>query len=558
MKRNFKNIIQYAFFATVFLSFISCSSRDNTEVVPEEGTSLMVSVTGINDYIEIDAQASASKDISTSVKGNLVKEHITNFGDFDALVSFGKDVSKSENSKYNSIASASVIKPMAVTPIATNIKYRIVIYDAADNNNTTPVANVVLTSGSATGTPIKIDAGKNYNWYAFSTNETSVPNINNGVVDKAGLMNKDVLWASGNLSAQFGNNNLSITFSRNTSRINVNLDSLGMSGIITSSSIPQIDLFTGSNSVLKYGDLNIFDGSFSNLTTFTASTRFSGSSGINGSIRTYTLYTVDNTTSIPVGSLIFKIGNFTVVKADNSSNSSSINYSSSTGSLNNTSAYTFSKASSYTASIKLIESAITVGGVKWARENLKSYNPQFGNNAYLLANNMANLATNPSLISNFYYSSISKDYCANLYPAGIWRLPTKAEFDAIIPINQSVLFAPNTAVDPNTPNGYLALQFTDPATVINTGYPLNSQKLNLPVAGYGNTATSGYDISLAAPTKSKMETGYWTKDGTTYGKQYFYTDDTFTYDGTNKPSIYWGGNVAPVANEWISIRCVRQ
>ncbi|XJR86696.1 hypothetical protein ACH34I_04745 [Elizabethkingia anophelis] len=267
---------------------------------------------------------------------------------------------------------------------------------------------------------------------------------------------------------------------------------------------------------------------------------------------------MDNTTNIPVGSLNFKIGNFTVAKRDNST--SNINYASSTGSLNNINAYTFSKASSYTATIKLIESAITVGGVKWARENLKSYDPVYGySGPFIMGDNMANLTSSPTAAPNFYWRNLSTDICANLYPGGIWRLPTAAEFNSLnnsAVISQSVIFAPNTAVAPNKANGYVALQFTDPATVINSGYPLNSQRLGLPITGYGDIERSGYDIVLGVP-KSKMEAGYWTKDGTTFGKQYFYTDDTFIYDGTNKPSIYWGGNVTP-GSELMSVRCVRQ
>lgn len=576
MNNNFIRLLSYwAFLVGVIAILDACSSRDNGETIAEtKGTTLSVNIAGIADYTTTEPLASNTRSVGANSPSSIIaKEKMVSFDGFDALVSAEKQASFSNTGATdNAVASASskVVTPMAsTTGMDTGKQYRLLIYDATDVNHTSPpVIDVVLTSGSAPGSPIKIDAGKDYNWYAISINQGSVPAVNNGVVDKSGLMNKDVLWAKGTFMAQYGNNNLSITFRRNTTRVQVEVNSLGMFGTINGS--PQFDLLAGTNSILKSGDLNVFDGSYANVTAFTATPI--NYNPTNYTIYTYDLYTIDNTTNIAVNNLNVKLGGFNILKQDyntvnntnNNNNQSIVNYSSSTAPINNTSAFTFSQGNSYKVTVKLVESAVTVGGVKWARSNLKGYDGRLGayaNAPFLMADPMNNLDNAFGTSSgNFYWSNLTTDICANVFPKGTWRLPTKADFENIRYANPISVFSANTLSNVNPTgrgNGFFGVQYSDASTVINSGYPQYAQRLVFPIAGYNdNGITSGYNITLNV-SKGPMETGYWTKDGNVYGKQRFYTIGNYTYRGSGDPSIYWGGNVTPTSGQQLSIRCVR-
>ncbi|WP_214656443.1 hypothetical protein, partial [Sphingobacterium mizutaii] len=170
----------------------------------------------------------------------------------------------------------------------------------------------------------------------------------------------------------------------------------------------------------------------------------------------------------------------------------------------------------YTVNIKLIESAVNVAGVQWARSNVKGYdlNIGSGNKYFFMADPMNNLDNG---YVPFYWNNLSTDICTEVFPAGTWRLPTKSEFEKLLGATATTVFSPNTLIFNGVPaalgNGFLGIQYSDTNTVINTGYPVYGQKLTLPMSGYHDAGkTSGYNITLNIP-KQKIEAGYWTKDG---------------------------------------------
>jgi len=585
MNNYYNKIAKYALFCGIVLGMSACSSKnDQQNGVEINGTNLIVDIAGITEYVSdevaIPSMASTGKQEISGVESQLVsliaEEEMVTHDDFDALVTFEKETpSPAGNGK---MASAGDLKPQlkaAKTPMAKDVQYRLVIYDAADVNHAAPPAvNEVLTSGAVSPAAIKIDAGKNYRWYAFSINTTTVPSVNNGVVAKADLLNKDVLWASGTFTTQVGNNNLAITFRRNTTRINVEINSLGTFGVIEG--VPQLQLLTGANSVLKSGDLNLFDGSYSNVGAISAADP--AVSSASSTLKTYSVYTVDHTTSIPANTFKVMLGGFKILKRDNSvanpnnnnSNSSYVTYSSTTSSINNA-VFTFQMGSTYKATIKLIESPVIVSGVKWARSNYKAYDGNIGGYGhYFMADPLNNLdaATGIGMTGNGnYYFALNKletDRCAKVFPENTWRMPTKAEFETLSAYITNPTWSGTKVFQLNTlpnvsptgrGNGYLALVYHDANTVINTGYPTYAQKFTVPIAGYNdNGVTSGYNIVNGV--KKTVKAGYWTKDGATYGKQDFYSYE-FTGSSTS-PSVIWGGNKVSTADDLMSIRCVRR
>ena len=64
----------------------------------------------------------------------------------------------------------------------------------------------------------------------FSTNDGTAPVINNGVISSSTLANKDVLYAksAAPVTVQSGQNDLAVSFRRNTVRVDVNVDARGL------------------------------------------------------------------------------------------------------------------------------------------------------------------------------------------------------------------------------------------------------------------------------------------------------------------------------------------
>ncbi|MFD2557068.1 fibrobacter succinogenes major paralogous domain-containing protein [Sphingobacterium tabacisoli] len=588
MDTSYKGIIKYLLFCVACSGVAGCSTKSEINNVGDnEGTNLIVNIVGIVEYLPDEKAIPVLASVGN--KGNVEKEiesisliaeeEMVSHDDFDALVSFEREnvLLQGIHTERASINDFKLRANAAKKPMGNGIQYRLVIYDATDvNHASAPAVNTVLTSGGTLPVPIKIDAGKSYNWYAFSINTTTVPNIVAGVVAKADLQNKDVLWASGTFITQFGDNNLSITLRRNNTRVDVEINSLGAFGVIDG--VPKLKVLTGTNSVLKNGDLNIFDGTYSNIAEFSAGDIEVSSP--SSTLKVYSLYTVDHTTSIPANTLKLNMDGFKILKRDgaavhnannNNSNSSYVTYSSTTSSINNV-AFTFQQGGTYKVTVKLIESPVIVAGVKWARSNYKAYDGNIGGYGhYFMADPMNNLDGGTGIgeagNGNYYYGAnkLDTDRCAKVFPANTWRMPTKAEFETLSAYVTNPTWTGSRIYEANTVsnvaptgrgNGYLALQYHDANTVINTGYPLHAQKFTIPMAGHNdNGLSSGYNI--ANGVKKTIKSGYWTKDGSTYAKQDFYSYE-FTGNTSSSPSIIWGGNKAPAAGELMSIRCVRR
>lgn len=125
--------------------------------------------------------------------------------------------------------------------------------------------------------------GQSYDWYVFSTNDATAPVINNGVISSSTIANKDVLYAksAAPVSVQNGQNDLAVSFRRNTVRIDVNVDARGLFGKIDNTTTVELGTGMGGSfaSVVKSGDLNIFTGAYTNIQAVPA--LVSGSNMVN-------------------------------------------------------------------------------------------------------------------------------------------------------------------------------------------------------------------------------------------------------------------------------------
>jgi len=517
---NIHNSIKYTVLLGALCSALaginSCSSRESDSPSKEEinGTVLRVNVAGIADNIEVEGSPIASKNSMAGISSGgsvIAPEKMLNLNGFDALVSVEK--SNPNNKPDNAaIASSSKINATAATSLmGVGVRYRLMIYDAADVNHTTPVTNQVCISG--TDPLIKIDAGKAYTWYAFSLNEnTTVPVVNNGIVAKTGLKNKDILLANGILNTQYGENYLNIIFNHNTARVNVAIDSRGMFGTMNTN--PLKNLNVGGADVLKYGDLNVFTGTYSNTSSYTA-TDVTPVNTYGNAVKTYTYYTTDNTTVVPASGLKANITATGIVQPDPFGGTNTVILPDNTTIPFNNNAFTLAYNNSYNLSVRLIESGVKVGGLTWARSNLawgtygsiqtkifdpnprRAYNVTAGTGAYY-----------------FYWGiNVPGDYCVDVYPAGVWRMPTIDELETTFknrPYSARLYYDVSTG---GNPNGMSGIEYEpDAGSVINTAYPELAQKLFFPMAGqsYSNGYQNhGFSIKSTDGMKDNLQINIW-------------------------------------------------
>ncbi|MVZ63527.1 hypothetical protein [Sphingobacterium humi] len=432
---NFKIFLPPQFFPSLLTLFIlftsSCSKSKNDNIQVSDGTTIKISVNGLADggFFE---ELSASSRLSSSRKVKETNEEITiSAGDVEALVyqidknlNSGKDEKLANKSEFKS--EAKFLKS-AISPLNNMVKYRLLIYD--QNNNL--VHNKVASVG--TDPVLGVNKGWTYKWYSYSTNQTSgVPDINaNGIVSKTGLSNKDVLYASGTISTVAGNNHLDILFKRKTSRIQTRINVRGMFGLINDgTSVSLVQSNSQGNPVVTMGDLNVYSGNFSNISSVNSSVSGADMQLDNAtegsSVKIANFYTLNISNFLP-GSIAVNLAPLKIKLDDNRERTF------------NSLQFSLPKAlepqigSTHMATLRLVESPILVKGVYWARTNLiydagkldkyRLKSMPGGSDASRkdqdFWNWMAETPTSPS--SNF-------DACSKLYPEGTWKMPTISDW----------------------------------------------------------------------------------------------------------------------------------
>ncbi|MDV3908072.1 hypothetical protein CMT84_06365 [Elizabethkingia anophelis] len=572
------NINKNLILGVVILSIISCSSRDDSPKNSKSnngitGTYLRFNIAGIEekDNVTNFAKSSVNKNDNSYVVPalSIANDKMVSAGGFDVLI---KGEQELYTNKIQNIASSSVqgnlISATTQSPMANGIKYRLLIYDAINN---TLVKNVDATSGINLN--IQVDGGKQYKWYAVSTNDNITPNADpaTGIINGNTLMNKDVLWNQGVVDAQYGENNMNVVFKRNTSQINVDLDVRGMFGIINNTTSLEIGSGTGTNfsTIIQTGDLNIFTGQYSNFQNAPAITganmiNKTGSGGALGGTKTATFYTV-STTSIPINNLRVRLNQLDINLDDNSIRS----FPSSIIPFNN-SLVTTVLGNRYSLNLRLLESGViskTGRPLKWARTDLR-YNASQNDKYRFVIINSGNNMTSDS--TNDYWNWMSAtptgpstdnvDPCSKVYPEGIWRMPTSSEYDDLVSDVNTGYFGWNYYF---YGSGVYGADFPyndnpNASNPSNNSYPTNSQKLILPYAGYRNNSDGSLSNSYTFPIPLVYRQGYlyyWTSTPTDALKSKgFYAYYSLTFVVQNYGASIVDGNKI---NEGYRIRCVR-
>jgi len=458
----------------------SCSKRDQAEVSENGETKLIFQIKGIDEgtvaVAKLEMPTGKTNETELTHPFALGKEKLVTTPTVDALVSMEVIKTQGMSAKKTVVRNAvdtlnktAIAPKAALTLMPSGIKYRLMVYD---QSSTTLIKDVEAVSG--TNPNIQVDGGKTYQWVAVSINEATLPTISNNTISAAALANKDVIYASGVITANVGENYLNITFQRKTTRLDVDIDSRGIFGGITNFESLDIGTGTGANftSLIRSANFNILTGTWSGHTAVTPTANVSHITNKNTAtdnfVKTLSVYTVIPAgTTIAANSLtlkpIFQIAMDPYVHIQ----PSNTNVKTRTYGDNNT-YLSFSNASfaplagdQYRIAARMIESPLRVAGISWARADLYydsrsgaldryKFRPDAGSYHWILNSNSMDTEKN----GYWNWMSLtptgtpgSGDPCALVYPAGLWRMPNLNEMTTLVNREASLYQWPNTRQD---------------------------------------------------------------------------------------------------------------
>lgn len=226
--------------------------------------------------------------------------------------------------------------------------------------------------------------------------------------------------------ANTGNTPLGIVFKHKLSRVAVELNTLGMFADLSAAEIT-----FGGNYFGKV-TLNLFTGAVSNEGNYSAtpvSSNFQQVPGYAYGDRNVAYFYTANPNTI---------NNFQVIlnKLSIHIDDGSIRSFTTPVVLSSVNLANSSLGVSRTVSVDMIESALTVGTVKWARQNIyyeAGHNPYRFNHTYN-HNSSRNsyFAFKAHLPENWAVRDQDVDPCSLVYPEGVWRIATEADYDNLL------------------------------------------------------------------------------------------------------------------------------
>ncbi|WDF68330.1 hypothetical protein PQ465_18810 [Sphingobacterium oryzagri] len=440
-------------------TFFACSrNAKDTELEPDGSTQLTFEVIGITDEI---SEGEISPDDSTTPSGgsdfvqnatrkpsNSLKQpfvattKMVTTDDFDALITFEEEghsfatmgdstPSGSKLEQINSPGKKGVAGAKVAAAMPAGNRYRILIYD----NNNAYVGTIDATSGTAFTPGFPVFRNTTYTWYAYSYNSTTSPAVptntaNPTLTPAAGIT--ALLYDSGTLTTVAGSNKIDITFEHKLASIAIRLDARGMFATINS--------VTASNSTagsLSSGVLNLRTGAYNSVTPNTSTTALgnwiNAATATGDTIKVAYFYTAATT---PLTNFGVTLNNFVINLDDGTTRTFTAK------------PFTFSTSFTpqlgrrYTGTITLIESAVNVAGILWARSNLYHRPSDQGYRFRHRTSNRYGATANP-VGSNEYFnwgartSDINAatqvlNQCRQVFPYNTWRLPLQTEAQNLV------------------------------------------------------------------------------------------------------------------------------
>ncbi|MBE8713843.1 hypothetical protein [Sphingobacterium hungaricum] len=511
------------FFGTTLLFFSCAKEFGNGETGNGKLKVKVLGVTDMNDISKSAFTASVQSNAKPS-KTNSTENDLIAFDAFDALVTVEKDqIKKSRVSIGEGVQGVS--SGLMAAAVAPGVKYRLLLY----KEDGTFVSSTALVSGQEG--EVSVTKGFKYNYYAISYNtEEDVVGINTGNATLAIPEGHDVIHANGSidipLTASDANIPLGIVFKHKFARIGLELNTMGMFADIQSAGV------SVSGLALKTGTIDLKNGNLSNLQNYTKTLSYSDFTNVNpdySDAKIAYAYTADATAlssfTVSVNALSLTLDNASTRTFGNLATSPSV--------------FTFSNVTpvlggSFTARVNLIESPITVAGVKWARTNVYEnggHNPYRFSHTYAHTNQLNSYFSFKGEKARMYGNN--GDPCALVYPEGVWRQASELDFRKLVGGRPGGgLLGTNYPAQPFTRGTEGALNFIEyaGAGLGTPSYPSNRLRFNMNGLGisigavlalitidlgstYGNSLNvwTSTDVSLLPPL---VGIGAWYHDAT--------------------------------------------
>ncbi|ODM53154.1 FISUMP domain-containing protein [Elizabethkingia meningoseptica] len=231
-KITFTQVLSISLPALLLWFSVSCRSSDTDNKTLNNGT-VAINVNLVHDdYEDVDGKnIQASNNQTLSLGGDLTQtKQIPFSGGFDLVAELKPEATSLKNS-----AQASLNPVAAATPIQRAIKFRIVVYNASGQYDSSYIYSIssggVVTPDS--GTAMKLNGGQSYTFIAYSYNTNVAPSenltgINLSTASVPITSSQDFMYykvtmtPDGNAGAQ---NNLNVILKHSFSTITVNVDS---------------------------------------------------------------------------------------------------------------------------------------------------------------------------------------------------------------------------------------------------------------------------------------------------------------------------------------------
>ncbi|WP_336837794.1 hypothetical protein [Sphingobacterium siyangense] len=204
----------------------SCSKSNNVPVVEQEGLAIVTVGVSVGDPEEETVVLASNRKVTNSnlaeqVSEVAISEHMTLGVTVTDKQNSSSDISELKSGHVNptvKTGSSRAASQVITKTLDTNVKYRILVYDASGN-----YLQSTDYSYGANVPQLNLNAGQTYTFVVYSVNSTSViPNVDNiSSLSTAKLkdVNGDLMYFKKTMQLAYGNNNLAVILTHQFSQI---------------------------------------------------------------------------------------------------------------------------------------------------------------------------------------------------------------------------------------------------------------------------------------------------------------------------------------------------
>lgn len=532
-----------------------CSKDKQAEIMKPagDGTQLVVSVLGVTDADETTPSGlKANAAIKPAIKQSAVLPNkMLSFKDFDAVLEVERNVAGNSKVLIKDASQKNAGAGLLAAAVAEGVVYRLMLYKADGKF----VSSTLLTSGKPA--QLRVETGTTYNWYAVSYNsKDAIPEVDTLATALVLPGGKDVLYASGRVSIpeEPGSDTpLGIIFKHSLARIAVELNTMGMFADMVSAGLSVAGV------PVKTATLNLKTGALSNLVDYTQRVEYANFSNVDSAYSDRKIAYIYTANAAAINNLTVSVNALALTLDDRTTRTFA-------ALATTPSVFTFNLTpqlgASFTARVNLIESPLTLDGVRWSRQNLYY---QAGRNPYRFHHTYAH--TNAR---NTYFSfgaltpdsyGLDSDPCALVYPQGVWRQASEADFRTLVGTAIGGFGAEASTY--NTVGGLGYIEYPG-ATGTAGPYPGNDLRFNMNGQGVA-VSLLGNNVTIDLGQTFGGSANYWTSTplldalGLLRTGAYQYQASANTRSlSTSLLNISLLGNVEVAQTNFRNIRCVRR